>query len=205
MQIPFDVTYRGVEKTDDLEALIQEKVDKLEEVCDHIMGCHIAVEKVHDRPSHGSPYRVRIDLTVPPGHELAVDKNPGEGNQYDPVDAVIREAFDAARKQLTKLNRKQQGEVKQHPEQQMAAIVTQLFPEEGYGFIKTLTGEEIYFHRNSVVLDDFDRLEIGTGVQFFLSEGNKGPQASTVKIVSKPGASIGTADETLVDSPLGWQ
>lgn len=205
MQIPLDITYRNVEKTDALESLIRSKAAKLDEVCDHIMGCHIAVEKPHENPSSGSPYRVRIDLTVPPGHEIAVDKSPGEGVQYEPLESVVRDAFDAARRQLIELSARQRNEVKEHPVQTMGAIVTKLFPEESYGFLKALEGQEYYFHRNSVLHDDFDRLEVGTGVRFFPSQGDKGPQASTVQIVNKPGARVDQAEEKEIKPPVGWQ
>jgi len=38
--------------------------------------------------------------------------------------------------------------------------------------------------------DDFDRLEIGTGVRFVEEPGEEGPQASTVQIVDKPGSRL---------------
>jgi cold shock CspA family protein len=44
---------------------------------------------------------------------------------------------------------------------------------------------EIYFHRDSVLHDAFDRLAIGTEVTFVEEEGKKGPQASTVKPVGR--------------------
>jgi cold shock CspA family protein len=65
--------------------------------------------------------------------------------------------------------------------------VIRLFREEGYGFLETPDGREIYFHRNSVLHPGFDRLEIGTEVRFAEEEGEKGPQASTVAIVGTRG------------------
>ena len=210
MQIPLEISYRDIPKTDELDNLIREKAEKLDQVCDHINSCRIAVEKAHENPSHGSPYRVRIDMTVPPGHELVVSKNPSEGNQYTPLETIVRDAFEAARRQLIELNDRQQGEVKQHPQQEMTAIVTKLFPAENYGFIKTLEGQDVYFHRNSVLHNDFDRLEIGTGVRFILTQGEDGPQASTIQIVNKPGSRLphsddDRADEVEVEPPLGWE
>lgn len=204
MRIPADITYRNVEKTDALETLIHEKLAKLDEVCDHIMGCHIAIEQVHTNPQEGSPYRVRIDMTVPPQHELAVVKSPNEGVQYDSLESVIRDAFDAARKQLKKLTERQHQKVKHHPEQVTGGIVTQLFASEDYGFIKTLDSQDIYFNRNSVLNDDFERLTVGTGVRFFVVEGVEGPRASTVQIVDKPGVSSEKVEEHHVDVPEGW-
>jgi ribosomal subunit interface protein len=207
MQVPLEITYRGVEKTDALDALVQEKVAKLEEVCDYITSCHIAIEKPHDRPRSGSPYRVRLDITVPPGHELVATNNPGADTQYEEIDVAIRDAFDAARRQLRKLNKRQHesDKGKTHAAPETIALVTQIFRDEGYGFLKTLEGEEIYFHRNSVLHDDFDRLEIGTGVRFFVEQGEQGPQASTVQIVNKPGSRVGKSGEEEIEPPLGWQ
>ncbi|NJL77985.1 MAG: cold shock domain-containing protein [Richelia sp. RM2_1_2] len=62
----------------------------------------------------------------------------------------------------------------------MVAVVSKLFPEKDYGFIKTLdTGRGIYFHRNSVTHGDFERIEVSTGVQFSETPGEMGLQAST--------------------------
>lgn len=206
MQIPLDITYRDVDKTPALEELIRAKVTKLEEVCDHITGCHIAVERAHTHPSQGSPYRVRLDVTVPPGHEIAAAKNPGEGVQYDTLETVIRDVFDAARRQLKELTEKQQNRTKHHPEQAVGGIVSKLFPSQQYGFLKTLDGQEVYFHSNSVLNDDFDRLTVGAGVQYFMSEGENGPQASTVRLINKPGLRppADRSDSAPVEEPQGW-
>ena len=208
MKIAPEITYRNVEKTDAIDSLIHEKINKLERVCNYISSCHIAVEKIHDRPSSGSPYRVRIDLTVPPSQEIVADSNPGDTNQYVELDTVIRDAFGMAQRQLRELARQQRDSDKSRDNNQSedtTGLVTKLFREQGYGFIKTLDGQDIYFHRNSVLHDDFDRIEIGTGVRFFATEGDKGLQASTVQIVNKPGHSVGEAEETLITPPLGWK
>ncbi|KZL51832.1 MULTISPECIES: HPF/RaiA family ribosome-associated protein [Cyanophyceae] len=208
MKVPPEITYRNVEKTNAIDNLVHEKIAKLENVCDHISSCHISIEKIHDRPRSGSPYRVRIDMTVPPGHELVAERNPAESNQYDPLDAVIRDAFNAARQQLVKLNERQhESERAQNQEQaeETTALVTKLFKDRGYGFLRTLEGREIYFHRNSVLHHDFERLEIGTAVHFALEMGEEGPQASTVKIVDKPGVRAGKSEQTLIEPPLEWR
>ncbi|HLO84667.1 MAG TPA: HPF/RaiA family ribosome-associated protein [Nostocaceae cyanobacterium] len=208
MKVPPEITYRNLDKSQAIDNLVREKIAKLEQVCDHISSCQIAIEKIHDRPRSGSPYRVRIDLTVPPGHELVAERNPSEGIQYEPLDAVIRETFDAARQQLVKLNQKQHdsGKAKNYEQtQETIALVIKLFRDRGYGFLKTLEGREIYFHRHSVLHDEFDRIEIGTGVYFSQEDGEEGPQASTVRIVDKPGVRVGKSSETLIEPPLDWR
>jgi len=209
MKVPPEITYRGVDKTAAIAALINEKLAKLERVCDHISSCHIAIEKEQDRPRDRSPYRVRLDITVPPGHELAAESTMGNRTQYAELDVVIRDAFDKAWRQLRDLSRQQQeynrGQVNDGAED-TTALVTKLFPEQGYGFLKTLGGEDIYFNRNSVLHDDFDRLELGTGVRFESVEDAQGLlHASTVQIVDKLGTRAGKSEETLIEPPLGWE
>jgi cold shock CspA family protein len=55
---------------------------------------------------------------------------------------------------------------------------------DGHGFIQA--GEKrIYFHRASVLDDAFDELTVGTRVAFVEEQGEKGPQASTVRVLGK--------------------
>jgi cold shock CspA family protein len=46
---------------------------------------------------------------------------------------------------------------------------------------------EVYFHRNAVTDESFDKLAVGDEVRFAMhsGEGEKGPQASTVVPVGK--------------------
>lgn len=208
MKVAPEVTYRGIDKSEAIDNLIHQKMAKLEQVCDHISSCHVVVEKAQERPRNKSPYRVRLDITIPPGHELVAESSLAVGKQYVGLDTVIRDAFDKAWRQVRDLSRQQrEHDVAQTSEdvQDSVALVTKLFPEQDYGFIKTLGGEDIYFHRNSVIHNDFERLEIGTGVRFEAVEGEQGLQASTVQIVDKPGTGVGKSAEALVEPPLGWQ
>lgn len=186
MEVPLEITFRGVDKTADVEDLIRAKVDKLEQICDHMVSCRVAVESPHEHQQSGSPFRVRINMRVPPGHDLVVKRESTEGYLHETLPVVLTGAFDAAFRQLKKLVDKQQGQVKTPAQQDNAAVVIRLNAGEGYGFIKTREGRELYFHRNSVLNDDFDRLVVGSGVRFAAAEGEQGPHASTVQITDKP-------------------
>jgi len=190
MQIAPEITYRNVEKTEDIENLIAEKIDKLEETCDYITSCHVAIERRHQHQQTGNPYRVRLDVRVPPGHELVTKRISTEGEREEPLPTVVRRSFEAMRRQLKELVERQRDEVKEHPQQQAMALVEKLFPDQEYGFLRTLDGREVYFHSNSVLHGDFERMEIGTGVRLVEELGEKGLQASTVEIVDKPGSCI---------------
>lgn len=208
MQITPEITYRNIDKTRNIDSLVHEKIAKLEQFCDYITSCHVVLEKAHENPSSGSPYKVSIDITIPHGRELAVTHNPDEGKQYPPLEAVIRDAFEAARRQLVSITTEQKGERKIHPEQEISAIITKLFTDQDYGFIKTVdTGREVYFHRNSVVNSNFNELSIGNGVRFKETEGEMGPQATTVMILDQQSSASETEADSVpsaVEKPLGW-
>lgn len=114
MRVPPEISYRGVDKTPALETLIAEKIAKLEQFYTQISSCHLAIEKVHDHPDSGSPYRVRIDITVPEDREIVVDKSPDKGVQYPSLEAVIRDAFDVANRQLKEMNEQQHNHKHTH-------------------------------------------------------------------------------------------
>ncbi len=184
MQVPVEISFKDVTKTPDLEALIDRKVAKLEKLCDYMISCRIMVEKPQTYPDTGNPHRVRIDIKVPPSHEIVARQSASEGDMHDPLDVVISKTFKAAERQLKELKERQHGQVKIHPHQQVMGIVHQLYPDQGYGFIKAVdTQDDIYFHRNSVLHEKFDRMQIGTGVRFVAEQGEKGLQASTVEIL----------------------
>lgn len=132
MEVPLEITFRHVEKSDDMDRLIREKSAKLEKICDSLISCRVAVESPHARQQTGKPFRVRINMRVPPGHDLVVRRESTEGFLHERLPVVITDAFEAAFRQLKKLMDKQQGQVKTHPEQEKIAFVYRLFPEEDY-------------------------------------------------------------------------
>jgi cold shock CspA family protein len=77
--------------------------------------------------------------------------------------------------------RLQRGDVKVHETPQHGQIA-RLFPEEGYGFITTGDGRELYFSRENVTHPAFEELELGTTVQFIEDSGAEGLQAKRVSV-----------------------
>jgi cold shock CspA family protein len=185
MQLPLQIAFRNMDHSAAIEAIVREKAAKLDSFSDHIMGCRVVVELAGKHHEHGNLYEVRIDLTVP-GEEIVVTREPSEHTAYKDIQVALRDAFDSARRRLEDYVRRRRGDVKAH-EAIPQGRVSKLFPQESYGFIETADGKEIYFHRNSVLHEAFDRLQIGTEVSFVEELGKKGPQASTVKLVGRHG------------------
>lgn len=183
MQKPLQIAFRGFESSAAVEERVREEVAKLEEFHTNIIGCRVVLETDHRRRRKGKLYNVRIDLTVP-GAELIISRDPERDRGHEDIYVAIRDSFDALQRRLQDEVRRIRGAVKVHEEPPHGRI-HRLFPGDGYGFIESSDGREIYFHRNSVLDDSYDKLEPGTEVWFAEEAGERGPQASTVRIVGK--------------------
>ena len=167
-----------------VRGIVEQEIEKLGQFHRHIISCHVAVTASEKRHQTGGLYDVRINIHIPRHREIVINHLAGDKPEQEHVGVAIREAFAKARRQVQDGARILQGAVKAHEAPQHGRV-SKLFPQEGYGFIETTEGLEVYFHRNSVVEGDFDKLQAGTEVRFSEAEGEKGPQASTVHVIGK--------------------
>jgi cold shock CspA family protein len=198
---PVQITYRNVEPSEPIEGLVREAAAALDRFSLRITGCHVLIEMPHRHHARGNRYHVRVDLVLP-GREIVVKRQAGprpalEGARrarflkqeetqlpHRDLRLAIHDAFRAASRRLQDYVRRQRQAVKTH-EPAPRGRVSRIFPDRGYGFLETPSGRVVYFHRASVLHDAFDRLEAGTLVRFVEEQGEHGPQASTVEIVSR--------------------
>lgn len=108
MKIPLQITIRGIDHSDALETHIRDKAAKLDEFFDRIMSCRVVVDVPHKHHQQGKQFTVRIDIGVP-GSEIVVNRDHGED-----VYVALRDAFDAAKRQLEDYARRIRGDVKTH-------------------------------------------------------------------------------------------
>src|SRR6056297_3348302 len=107
MQGPVEISFKKVKKTPELENLIRTKIAKLEKICNYMISCRVMVEKPQTYPDTGNPHRVRIDITVPPSHEIIAKQSASEGDMHDPLTVIITKTFQAAERQLKELTQRQ--------------------------------------------------------------------------------------------------
>jgi len=183
MQIPLKITFKDIPQSDFVEARIREKVNKLEQYAEDITSCRVTIEAPHQHHHKGNLYNVKVDVTLP-GEEIVATRHPDEHHAHEDIYVAIRDAFRATQRQLEDYVRRRRGKVKTHDSEPHGKII-ELVPYEDYGVIQTGDGREIYFHRNSVLDEDFDKLEIGARVHFAEEMGEKGPQASSIHVEGK--------------------
>jgi len=155
-------------------------IAQLERLSDRITGCHVVVAQPHRHHREGRLYSVRVDLVVP-GGEIVVNRDHHLDHAHEDVFVALRDSFLAARRRLEDHVRRLRGVEKQHATRARGRI-SQLFPLQGYGFIETPDGREIYFHRHAISDQDFRMADIGSPVFYSEEDGDEGPQASAVHL-----------------------
>jgi ribosomal subunit interface protein len=183
MQLPVQVTFRDMPQSNAIEAYIRKHAAKLETFSPRITGCHIVLEAPHKHQQSGRHYRVRIDLTIP-GYEVVVSHSPEDDATNEDAYAAVDEVFDRLVRRLEDQVRRRRDAVKPREDHYRDGRVAKLWSYEGFGFIEAPDGGEVYFHRNSVLHQAFNRLKVGSSVRFVEEAGEKGPQASTVTLVA---------------------
>jgi cold shock CspA family protein len=167
-----------------IEAEIAAKVAMLARFFGRTLGCEVVVEAPAHASRKGKAVGVRLEVFVPGGPPVVVSHPHHDRSDHDDPHVALRDAFNAAKRQLQDRARRQRGEVKVHAEPPTGRV-WHLVPSERYGFILSdLDRAEIYFHEHALIGVEFDALEIGAEVRYVVhdNEGAKGPQASTVKL-----------------------
>jgi len=111
VDLPLEITTRDTHLTDRNAALIRKKAEGLTKYYTRITGCRVVIDGPGDSHRSGGPYKLRIEVEVP-GSNVVVDKQVAED-----IEAAIRSAFDAARRQIKDYARVQRGQVKSRSEE----------------------------------------------------------------------------------------
>ncbi len=180
------ITCRNYTPDGAVERLIRENVHGLVSMTGPPVGCRVNIERTRRFRNCGNPFRVRIRVGMPRGGEMSVERAPCGIRMNDPLSTSLLNAFAVIRRRIVEADVAGNQPPAPRPNMEYGAVVARLFREDGYGFLKTISGREIHFTRESVHGGGFDRMEPGTGVWFIEKEGIKGPWASYVRIIDPP-------------------
>lgn len=184
MQTPIEIDFKGFEGSEAQKVAITRHLTEVERRFGGIISGRVVVKAPDKHHRKGAPFEISIRVKLPAGREVDVSRTSGADERHANFNFALGEAFRRAERQLHDAVERIQGEVKAAAEQPIGTV-TRL--REDHGFFETADGLEIYFHRNSVVNDGFAKLEPGSRVTFVEQQGEKGPQASTVRRLGKHG------------------
>ncbi|HUL06122.1 MAG TPA: HPF/RaiA family ribosome-associated protein [Candidatus Acidoferrum sp.] len=184
-EFPLQIAFRNIDPSAAIEARVRTAARKLARFHGRITSVRVVIAAPENRHHRERLYDVRISLAVP-GGTIWINRGGQLNLAHADVYVAIRDAFNAAVRRLEDFVRRHESKMKHH-EAAPHGVVSLVNREEGYGFIAGAAGDEVYFHRTSVVNDAFNRLRKGAKVRYTLGTKARGssPQASTVHRVGK--------------------
>jgi ribosome-associated translation inhibitor RaiA len=186
MERPLQIAFKDMASSEFIEALVRERVERLQRFHHNIIGARVVVEVPH-RSSEGgkTPIGITVEIDVP-GHKPLVAKGEQDRREMKgDHSAIINRVFEAIERQLEQTSAIMNREVKNHGSAGDTGVVVRIFPEQNYGFVEVKDSPDLYFSRDVVASGAFDDIKIGTVVHITraATEGPMGPQASSVKLL----------------------
>lgn len=174
--LPLDVHIEGreLEILPEWRKKIEEELARLQK---HYLNpiLHARVELIGTAHHRHGAFEIHLVAAVP-GDTITVIR------QGEFVLPLIVEALDVLDRRLREDAEIQQQKVKTHEEFEEHGQVVRIFPEKEFGFLETRDGLEVYFHAHAVKKGKFASLKPGQKVKFGMEEGEKGPQATWVRV-----------------------
>lgn len=195
MHAPIEMLFRGVERTTELSDEIQDKLNALEEDVERIDRCRVLVEGVEGELLNEKNYRVQIQLSVP-RREVFVGREIDEHHEYDDPFIAVDDAFEMLRDQLHDHVEDRYTDP-EHSAVGLRGIIAKIclpegpeHPEHGLGTISTCDGREFPFQAQDLVDVEFQRLELGSQVEFEEGTGAGRSRAASIHLVGQPPLSL---------------
>ncbi len=188
MDRPLEIAFHNLDTSPSAEAEIRQRVNKLAGRYRHLTGCRVSVERLHNQHRTGNVFEVHITLSVP-GRDLAVSRQPQKAKQrYANPDlrTSIRDVFDAAERQLESFKGHLREDTSAPTASALTGKVLMIEPGADHGFLETIGGTQLYFHRDSITNASFDAVKEGDVVHYVEDEGDAGPRAIKLRL-AEPG------------------
>ena len=188
MQVPLEIAFHNIEHSDTAETEIRDHVARLEEIYNRLTGCRVRVDQRANNSNHTIPPVVRIEISVPGFKDIVVAHEPDRLQrkfQRPDLSNAINEAFRIAERQLSEFKEKladRTAAMTHESANEFLGQVAEMTPEQDFGFLLNKEGGLLYFHRNSLLSGDFDRLKRGDHVTYVEDVGDTGPIATKVRV-----------------------
>jgi cold shock CspA family protein/ribosome-associated translation inhibitor RaiA len=186
MQVPLEIAFQNVDAQEWAENDIRERVADLERIYDRIISCRVRVQQRATNRGNSIPPVVHIDIGLPGQNDIVVSQEPErllQKFQHPDLHNAIHEAFRVAEQRLISIKEQQTDRSREwsHEDIKLAGQVAEIVPKRDFGFLLTNTGGLLYFHREALLVGDFDTLQPGDEVFYVEADGDTGPISTNVR------------------------
>jgi ribosome-associated translation inhibitor RaiA/cold shock CspA family protein len=184
MQKPLQITFKNLDKSEHIENMIRERIDRLDQLYPRLIGCRVVLERPAGSATAKASLGIAIELDVPGRPKIVAKREDERRDAKGDSLKLISQAFDAAQRQLEDLARVASRDVKAHENAGETGCIMQVEKLEDHGFVELAQGESLYFSREAVIDNRFDDLKPGMVVHVTRASrnGSMGPQASAIRL-----------------------
>ena len=188
LQVPLEIAFHNIESSRWAEQEIRARVSELERIYHRLASCRVRIDQRAKNLTGTIPPVVHIELGIPGRGDIVVSHEPDHllrKYRHPDLHKAINEAFRIAERRLLDIKelRGDQGRGPPHDsESRSLGQVAEVTPEQDFGFLMTKEGGLLYFHRNSMLSGDFEKLRQGDEVYYVEDTGDTGPTAVKVRV-----------------------
>lgn len=114
MTIVAETLFRNMEPSDAIKEKVADRMAWLERHHGRVTHLNVTIEAPHRNHHKGKIYHVKIAIGLPGRPDLVVSQEPEANHAHEDVYIAIRDAFDAARRQLKDISDVRSGKTKNH-------------------------------------------------------------------------------------------
>ena len=105
----FQVVFHNIDQSDAIHDAVQKRINKLERYCDQIIAGRVVLDSPHNNHHKGRVYSVGLEVHTPT-IEVRVNQEQHDNHAHEDLYVAIRDAFNAAERQLKSVDKKHRGE-----------------------------------------------------------------------------------------------
>jgi ribosome-associated translation inhibitor RaiA len=96
MDIPLEIHFHGIDKSEAIEDRVREKVGKLAKHFSRMTSCRVVLEAPHRSPQKAKVYQIKIEIGVPSRRPIVVSHEREGSHAAEELNLALRDAFEAA-------------------------------------------------------------------------------------------------------------
>ena len=105
MSNDFQIVFHNIDQSDAIIENVNKRIDKLRRFSNDIMGGRVVLDSPHNHHSKGKVYSVVLEMRTP-NREIIVNQDKHDKQEHEDLYVAIRDAFNAAERQLKSVDKK---------------------------------------------------------------------------------------------------
>ena len=116
----FQIVFHNIEQSTSISDAVNKRISKLQRFCDRILAGRVVLDSPHNNHHKGKVYSVGLEIHIP-SKEVRVNQEQNDNHAHEDLYVAIRDAFDAAERQLKAIHKKHRTERNHHSSEREAA------------------------------------------------------------------------------------